>query len=271
MSTSEAAPPASSSDPLASCPPARPLGTLAAAAVFTAADDVAAAADGSLWLSDARSLLEHVSAGGAVLQRISDSRAPEGIVVLADGTLVVAEQQADRVVRLDPSTRSERTLIQLTPRAGAEGVDGIGLDAAGSAVLVPDSANGTLLEVSLGSGAVTKLASGLGRPVDAAALPDGSLLVAVENAAGLLHVPAGGGAATPLGDVTQADDVVVAGSVAYVTSLTGDDVTAVDPSTGRAAELVTDDEMPQGLALLPGGRLAVTNSSTGLIATFAGC
>lgn len=235
------------------------------------ADDVAAAPDGSLWVSNVSNAIEHVAMSGAVLQRISDARAPEGVVVLGDGSLLVAEQGPDRVVQLEPSTLTIRTVVQLTPRARVLGVDGIAFDATANAVIVPDSPNGTLLEAPLAGGTSTQLASGLGRPVGVALVDDGSFVVAAENATGLYRVPARGGAATGIPGITQGDDVVVSGSVAYVTSLTAGQLIAVDLTTLRTRVLVTGDPSPQGLALMPGGMLALTDSSSGAVATLHAC
>jgi glucose/arabinose dehydrogenase len=238
---------------------------------LASADDVAVAADGTVWIDDASRTLLHVSNNGAVLQRISDPRVPEGIVALPDGSLLLAEQGPDRVEHLQPDTQALSVVLQLTPRAGQLGVDGIGFDMASNAVVVPDSPNGTLLEVALAGGPVTRLASGMGRPVGVAMAGDGSFLVAAENGSGLLRIPARGGSAAPVPGVSQADDVVVSGRVAYVTSLSAHQVIAVDLTTLRTRVLVTGDAQPQGLAKMPDGRLVLTDSATGAVVTLRGC
>jgi hypothetical protein len=136
-------------------------------------------------------------------------------------------------------------------------------------LLVPDSPNGALLTATLG-GAVSTLASGLGRPVGAAAI-GGIVVVAAENSTGLYRVPVAGGSALPLSAVSQADDAIASGALVYVTSLGTREVLAVDPVTGLSRVLVTGIDMPQGVALLAGGRLAVADSASGSIAIFAGC
>lgn len=237
------------------------------------ADDVAASPDGSLWVTDASSALVHMSTSGSVLQRIADSRAPEGVVVRADGSLLVAEQRADRVVLLQPSSTPRfSTIVQLNlPPSGQLGVDGIGYDSATDAVLVPDSPNGTLLETPVGGGTTTGLASRLGRPVGVAMVADGTFVVASENVTGLVRVPARGGTATPIPGVSEADDVLVSGQLAYVTLLDRHELIAVDLATLRTRVLVTDDDSPQGLAQLPDGTLVLTDSTTGAIALVQGC
>lgn len=238
---------------------------------LAAADDVAVAADGTVWVDDAARTLIHVSSSGAVLQRISDPRAPEGMVVLPDGSLLLAEQGPDRVVRMQPGTQALSVVLQLTPRSGQLGVDGIAFDTAANAVVVPDSPNGTLLEASVGGGPVTRLATGLGRPVGVALVQDGSFVVVAENSTGVYRVPARGGTAAPSPAVTQADDVVVSGQVAYVTSLTAHELIAMDLVTLRTRVLVTGDAQAQGLAQMPDGLLVLTDSATGVVATLHGC
>jgi glucose/arabinose dehydrogenase len=260
------------SDPLAGCGAAVRFSTLPVLARLQNADDVSVAPDGSIWTSDATGELEHLSTAGSLLQRIVDTRAPEGIVVRPDGSLLVAEQGPDRVVLVQPSQPSLlRTVVQLNLPAGQMGVDGIGYDPTIDAVLVPDSPNGTLLEKPVTGGTSTQLASGLGRPVGVAMVEDGSFVVTAENATGLLRIPARGGAEIPVPGVSDADDVVMSGPLAYVTSLGSHQLLAVDLTTLRTRVLVTAVASPQGLAQLPDGKLVLTDSTTGTIATVQGC
>lgn len=263
--------PAQPHDQLSGCAAAMPFTSLPVIARLSGADDLAAAADGSLWVDDAQRTLEHVASGGAVLQRVDDPRAPEGIVALPDGSLLLAEQAPDRIVRLQPATASLSVVLQLTPRAGQLGVDGIASDTASNLLLVPDSANGTLLELGLDGGAPAQIASGLGRPVGAAIAGDGTVVVAAEDSSGLVRVPARGGVATPVGGVSAADDVVVSGGLAYITSLSAHQLIAVDLRSGRSRVLVTGDQDPQGLTQLPGGRLALSDSASGAVVSLRGC
>lgn len=266
-----AATPSPPLDPLSACPAALRFSALPVVTRVPGADDLAAAPDGTIWVSDARSVVEHHTIAGALIQRLPDPRAPEGMVVLADGSLLVAEQGPDRVVQLQPATSSTRTVLQLTLRSGALGIDGIAYEGASRTVLVPDSPNGTLLAVSLSGGTPVRLAGGLGRPVGVAALADGSYAVAAENASGLYRVPAGGGAARPFGGIIQGDDVVASGPLVYVTSLTTHQLFAVDTRNGHARVLVDADPQPQGLAQLPDGDLVLSDSSSGVIARVRAC
>jgi sugar lactone lactonase YvrE len=265
------APSPAPADPLSGCPKAVSFSALPVVARMAGADDLAAAPDGSIWISDARAALEHHTLSGTLLQRIADPRIPEGIVVLSDGSLLVAEQGPDRVVQLQPSSGAVRTVVQLTPRSGVAGVDGIAYQPETATVLIPDSPNGTLLSVPLAGGAPARLATGLGRPVGVAVLAEAGFAVAAEDSTGLFHVAARGGAITPLAGVTQGDDVVASGRLAYVTSLTTHQLIAVDPATARTRMLVSGDPMPQGLAVLPDGSLVLSDSSSGAIVRVGAC
>lgn len=258
---------------LAACPDARPFSALTVLAHPPMhADDLLAMPDGTLWATDPDAgLIVHLGARGQVLQRLEDPLAPEGVVRLADGRIVIAQQLAGRLVTMRPPSPALTALFSLPPHGAAEGVDGLGYDAAGDRILIPDSPHGTLLALPASRGAATRLATGLGRPVGVAVAPDGSILVAVEGPRGLLRVPAAGGAATPLGTLSQLDDVVIAGSLAYATQVVSGHLFAIDPATGASRILVTGIGSAQGLAALPDGRLAIADSRTGTIATIAPC
>lgn len=258
---------------LAECP-ATPAayGTLTVLHRGGSPDDLWADSDGGTWVSDTTAgTVYHVTGAGGVDQRFAGFASPEGVVLLPDGSLLVAEQGHNRVVIVYPD--GSRTVFATLPPppAGAEGVDGIGWDSAGGQVLIPDSPHGTML-VAAASGAATQVASGLGRPVGAAIGPDGMLLVAAENPAprGLLRVGAGGVVST-VGSLRQLDDVVVRHGLAYVTDLAAGSVHAVDPSTGADRTIVTGMGQPQGLTMLVDGRLAVADSTSGSIRVFAAC
>jgi glucose/arabinose dehydrogenase len=124
----------------------------------------------------------------------------------------------------------------------------------------------------LSGGSFSTLATGLGRPVSAAADVSGRVLVAEENPPGLVIV-AGGAAipAVPAGRLRSVDEVVVRGSLAYVTDLAAGTLDAVDPSSGRIAQLVTGSPAPQGLALAADGRLVLSDSMRAELVTLRGC
>jgi sugar lactone lactonase YvrE len=235
-------------------------------------DDLWSDGAGGIWVSDTTAgTVYHLGAAGGVDHTFSGFSSPEGVVLLSDGSLLVAEQGRNRVVTVHPD--GSRTVFATLPPppAGAEGVDGIGWDAAGGQALIPDSPHGTML-IAAASGAAQQVASGLGRPVGAAIGPDGSLLVTAENAAprGLLRIGSGG-TVTHVGNLRQLDDIVVLHGLVYVTDLAAGSVHAVDPTTGADRTIGSGIGQPQGLTALPDGRLAVADSKSGGIRVFSAC
>ena len=254
------------------CPPARPLATLTILArPPLRPDDLAVATEGGLWVSDPDGgHLARVDPAGHQAVRIDDPRGPEGIGVLGDGRLVLAEQRPNRLVTLRPPDPAVTELVTLPPAGGRLGVDGIALDPARRRVLVPDSAAGAVRALPLDGGPMVTLATGLGRAVGAAAAADGSVYVAAEASPGLLRVdPAGG--VHPVGRLGDLDDVVLSGGLLYVTALADHSVLAVDPARGGDRTLATGLGEPQGLAVLPDGRLAAADSTSGLIVAIDAC
>jgi hypothetical protein len=256
---------------LSGCPAARSLSSFNGAQFGVAVDDVALAPDGSVWVaSETANVILHLDGALHTLRTVTDPRGPEGIIVVADGTLLVAEQNANRVARFDPRTGVFTTFLALTNRTANAGVDGLGIDNATSRLLVPDSPNGTLLAVPLSGGAATVLARGLGRPVAAWAEPDGSILVALENAPGIVRVDASG-RVTSIGHLDDLDEVIDYHGLLYVADLRGGTFRAVDPRTGNDRILVTGSPQPQGLLLRPDGRFLLADSTRQVIAVVPSC
>lgn len=258
---------------LSSCPSSQPFASLPKLAhTDLSPDDLLALPDGSLWVTDpVGGSIEHLAADGHVLARIADRQAPEGMVV-SGNSIVLAEQTPNRLVSFVPPSSVLTPLLTLPPPGNQAGVDGIGLDAVGDRLLIPDSAHGTLLSADAGGRHVVTLASGLGRDVAATVGPDGAIYVAVEGDHGLLRVASAGGAGVPVGPgLVQLDDLVTVGPLIYATLLIAGEVVAIEPATGAFRVLATGIGAAQGLALLANGRLAVADSNTHVIATVPTC
>jgi sugar lactone lactonase YvrE len=225
-------------------------------------DDVSVAPDGSLWISDSdQNSVLHISSTGHILSRIDDRNAPEGTVVLLDGRVVIADQATNRIEVVTPGDSSVLTVVAVLPAATAGlGVDGIGYDAADGRLLVPDSPVGKLLRISPSDGSETLLAGGMGRIVDATVGPGGAIYAAAETSHGLQRVPAAGGAAVQVGNLSDLDDIVALDGMLYVTDL-GGTVWAVDPVTGADRELVSQAAAPQGLASVAGKLILVDETA----------
>lgn len=235
-----------------------------------APDDLLALPDGTLWVSDpAHGTLRHLSSDGRIQQTIDDPEAPEGMVVLPDGRMIVAEQRRNRLVSLRPPDAARTTVVTLPPAGAGLGVDSIKYDAVRARILIPDSPHGTLLAWSVAGGPTTELASGLGRAVDAAVGPGNAIYVTAEAAAGLLRIK--DGKTEPFGGIVQADDVVSRGGLLYLTLIGSGEVVAFDPSTRAHRVLIDHIGAAQGLAVLTNGMLAIADSNDGRIAVAPAC
>ncbi len=256
---------------LTKCPPPRAFSSLQRFASVSGAGDVDVASDGSVWVSTgARGVIAHLSESGAAMASYNEPT-PQGLVVLASGDVLFADQGADRIDELNPSTLAVTTFLQLTPRSGQPNVDGLGVDVAKGLLLVPDTAQGQLLSVPLSGGGSTVLGTGVPSPVDAAVGPGNVIEIASSSIAALLSMPATGGTAKPYGLSLHLSAVVVSGNLVYFTAPPSKRVYAFNPATGHTAVLVTAIPNPEGLALLNDGRLVVSDETTGMLASFPHC
>jgi sugar lactone lactonase YvrE len=160
-------------------------------------DDLALDAQGRLLVSDVvAGTISRVEANGALTLLLGGIAVPEGLVPLADGTLIFAEQGTNRVLVLAPGATTPRVLRALpgTPSAAAckDGVDGLGFDLASQTLLVPDSPTGAIYRLSLDGRALTQIATGLARPVGVVADGHGTIYVADECGAAVWRIPAAG-------------------------------------------------------------------------------
>jgi sugar lactone lactonase YvrE len=100
----------------------------------------------------------------------------EGLRVLEDGSVVVAETSLGRVSRLMPD--GSRLIVA----EGLDAPDGIAYDAgAGRLLVTEDAAPGRLLEIDLDSGEIGVVATGLHSPQTMLLEDDGAILVAEQG------------------------------------------------------------------------------------------
>ncbi len=256
---------------LSGCPSARPVSAFPILARLSVTpDDLTIGPDGDVWVSatDDGQVLD-LGVTGSIHQSFPDPNAPEGLIV-TDQLRLVAEQVPNRIVRLS-ADGTTTTLLVLPDRTGLPGLDSLGIDAAHHRLLVPNSPEGTLLAVPLSLPTPIQLAANLGRPVSATVGPDGAIYVAAESPTGLLRVPPGGGAATPIGTLAQLDEVISAGGLLYTIGAADGTVRAVDPTTGTDRVLAAGGAHLQGLAALPDGRILVADSGPKTISAVAAC
>ena len=254
----------------ASCPAPRSFRSLPLFARVKKADDVLVDSSGNVWVSSVggRKVTE-LSPAGTVVHVFADRQNPEGMVQLSSSTMALANQRSDQVVVFDMTTGASTLWVQLTPNG--LGVDGLGVEP--GMLLLPDAAQGNLDTVPLPpfSGGPVTVATGLGRPVDATPVGDGTLLVSVENPPGLDRVNPATGAVSPAAHFTSTDDVVVQNGIAYVADNGGGTMSAVNLSSGTVSTLVTGVKAAQGLAMRADGTFLVVDEKSGDIRVAMGC
>ena len=229
-------------------PAARAAETLQVLAVVGGQpDDITVDPHGRLvWGNLARGTVERLD-GNRVVTLARNLSVPEGVVVLPNGSIVVAEQGRDRIVRIG-AHGSLTVLYTLQPVPGQEGVDGIGRDPRSGDLLVPDSPNGTVLRMSPNGRNARLIVRGLGRPVDAAVDVRGDVLVPDEHLGTLVVVTPRGGVSYR-GTLSTPDDVSVArtGRI-WVTTLGDGGLWEIDPG-GAPRRVLVGLANPQGLTL----------------------
>ena len=224
---------------------------------FREPDDLVLAPDGSIYISDVTAGTVKAYTPDAQLNLIvSGLNAPEGMAFLPDGSLIIAEQGSNRLTRYDFGAKTLAPFLELVNHTQNLGVDGILWD--GSSLIVPDSPNGTMLEVSPDGKTVRQLASRLTRPTGAWLEPSGDLLIADEygNAVFRLHRD---GTLEKIGDFSVPDDVVedASGNIFVITL--GDDAVHV-LTAGQDIILVSGLKDPQGIIFDASGNLIVTDA-----------
>jgi streptogramin lyase len=252
------------------CPAPRSFSSLPLFARVRKADDVMVDSNGNVWVSNVGGHeVTELSPAGTVLHVFADGQNPEGMVQLSSSTVALANQKSNQVVVFDTTTGQSKLWVQLTSKG--LGVDGLGMEP--GMLLLPDSAGGNLDTVPLPpfSGGPVTVATGLGRPVDATPVGDGTLLVTVENPPGLDRVNPVTGTVTPAASFASTDDVVVSNGIAYVADNGGGTMSAVTLSSGMVNTLVTGVKAAQGLAMRADGTFLVVDEKSGDIRVAMGC
>ncbi|HEX9338712.1 MAG TPA: hypothetical protein VF892_22635 [Pseudonocardiaceae bacterium] len=255
----------------AACPASVAFGSLPMFAHVNGADDITVGQNGNVWITNVTgNQITELNPQGSPVRTFADSRNPEGMVQLPSGQFALAEQRADRVVVFDPVKNTKQVWVSLTAN-GNLGVDGLGIEP--GMLLLPDAAQGKLDTVPLPpfSGGPKVVASNLGRPVAAAPVGDGTILVAVENQPGLDRVNPSTGQVTAIGSFGSLDEVLVRNGVAYVADLSTGQLDAVNLASGAVSVLVTGAGAPQGLAFRPDGSLLLVDENSGNVAVATAC
>src|SRR6202165_5476077 len=227
-----------------------------------APDDLAFDNQGRLLFSDIKTgAVSALNADGSVERIAGGMSAPEGIVVQADGRILVAEQGRNRVVAIDPQTHAVTQWHAFPNRTGRDGLDGIGPILPSGEVIVPDSPNGVVWRVSADGKNATQIAGGMVRPVGAAVDSTGRIFVADEGGALWVLAPAKLRFAT----LWSPDDVLGgrAGHI-FVNTLADNAIHELD-SQGHQVGVISGIQQPQGIALDFADNLYYTEFNTGRI------
>jgi sugar lactone lactonase YvrE len=236
-------------------------------------DDLAFDRQGRLLFSDFYAgTISRVNANGSVTVLLRGIAGPEGIVVLSDGTMIVAEQRTNRILSFAPQSTSSRVLRQLpgTPSTQKckDGVDGIAFDPTSNTLIIPDSPTGEVYRLSLDGKTLTLLASGIVRPVGAAVDNRGAIYVADECGGDLWRI-ASNKTKKSIGRFGMLDDVALDthGNV-LVTDLQPSihALIRMNLATGKRETLVNNGLIePQGLAIDAQDNIFVSDDYANLI------
>ena len=220
-------------------------------------DDLVLAPDGSIYISDVtEGTIKQYTSEGQLNLILSGLSAPEGMAFLPDGTLIIAEQGVNRLSRYDLNSKTLTSFLDLPNRTNQLGVDGILWD--GTNLIVPDSPNGTVQEVSADGKTVRQIASGLARPTGAWRESTGDLLIADENGNAVFRLHRDG-TLEKVADFSIPDDVVEdAGGNIFVVTL-GDHAVHM-LTANQDVILVGGLNNPQGIIFDADGQLIVTDS-----------
>ncbi|MFL5625558.1 MAG: hypothetical protein ACJ788_08180 [Ktedonobacteraceae bacterium] len=200
---------------------------------------------------------------------------PEGMIVLANGTMIIAEQRTNRILSLAPGSSTPTVLRQLPGMpSGAhckDGVDGIGFDSTTNTVIVPDSPTGDVYRMSLDGKTLTLLASGIPRPVGAAVDNHGTIYVADECGGALWRITSAG-KTTRIGGFGMLDDVAIDPHGNLLLTDLEPSIHALirmNPETGKRETLASQGFIePQGLVVDANDNIYVSDDYANIIVEY---
>jgi sugar lactone lactonase YvrE len=228
---------------------------------------------GNLLFSDPHNgTVSRLNANGTVTVLLHGLGEPEGMVELQDGTLIIAQQQTQRILALKPGATSLivlRTLPGIPSNAPCkDGVDGIGFDQLTNTLIIPDSPTGEVYRMSTDGKTFTLLAKGIPRPVGATSDAQGNIYIADECGGAVWRITPKG-ATQRIGGFGMPDDVALD---AYGNLLVIDLAPAihalirVNLANGQRKTLASNGYIePQGLVIDARGHIFVSDDFANII------
>lgn len=235
-------------------------------------DDLALDAQGHILFTDSvNGGVYRIDANGHITKLIGGLSAPEAVLHLPDGSLLITVQgfpgaTHDEILRLAPGASSTTVFAAFSNTTGKIGLDGISWDPATGDILAADSPNGNVYRLSPDGQQRRLLASGFTRPVDAITDSAGNLYVADEYGFTVVKI-APDGSRTTLAHLSYPDDLAfdLDGSL-LVTELGHNTLERIDPQTGRSLGTVATNLLePQGLAVDAHGDLYISEERGNVI------
>ncbi len=220
--------------------------------------------------------VSRLNSDGSVTMLLRGLAGPEGLIVLSNGTMIIAEQSTNRILTLAPGTTTPTVLRTLPSTQSASncdkhGVDGIAFDSTTNTIIVPDSPTGNVYRMSLDGKTLTLLASNIPRPVGAAVDAQGNIYVA-DECGGALYRISTTGTITRTGGFGMLDDIALdpRGNV-LVTDLLPSihALIRIDAGTGKRETLASRGFIePQGLLVGSNDTIYVSDDYADIIVEY---
>ncbi len=220
--------------------------------------------------------ISRLNSDGSVTVLLHGLAGPEGLIVLSDGTMIIAEQRTNRILTLAPSSTTPTVLRTLpsTPSASncdKHGVDGIAFDPTTQTIIVPDSPTGNVYRLSLDGKSLALLAANIPRPVGAAVDSQGNIYI-TDECGGALYRITPTGTITRIGGFGMLDDVALDphGNI-LVTDLLPSihSLIRIDAATGKRQILASRGYIePQGLLVASNDTIYVSDDYADIIVEY---
>jgi len=219
--------------------------------------------------------ISRLNSDGSITVIAQGLAGPEGLTVLSNGTMIIAEQNKQRIVSLAPGVTSPtvlRALPGIPSKARCkDGVDGTAYDPTTNTLIVPDSPTGAVYRMSLDGRTLTLLTSGMVRPVGGVVDAQGNVYIA-DECGGEVWKIAPSGKVQRFGGFGMPDDVALD---AYGNLFVIDLAPAIhalirlNMATGQRETLASQGYIePQGLVIDQHGNIFVSDDFANIIVEY---